>query len=54
MYEKKSNSQIKSLEQKDINRLLTFSTLPKTYLGHIKKEKIKDQKKFHIIKNKIT
>ena len=39
MYEKKSNSQIKSLEQKDINRLLTFSTLPKTYLGHIKKKK---------------
>jgi hypothetical protein len=44
MYEKKSNSKNKNIEQKDINRLLTFSTLPKTYLGHIKKEKIKDQK----------
>ena len=44
MYEKKSNSKNKNIEQKDINRLVTFSTLPKTYLGHIKKEKIKDQK----------
>ena len=53
MSERYSNSKNKNLDQKEINRLLTFSNLPKTYLGHIKKEKIKDLKNSTFSKMKL-